>query len=63
MTQATLAFSNDHQEPLFLSSIVSFLSLVLLIGGSILVTLTYVGWRKFKATKMNKQRKKRNSNY
>lgn len=45
-----------------LSGFVPFLSLLVLIGGSILITLSYVSWRKYKASKLNKQIKKRNSN-
>lgn len=46
-----------------LSGFVSFLPLLILIGGSILITLSYVSWRKYKASKRNKKIKKRNSNY
>lgn len=45
-----------------LSSFVPFFTLLILIGGSILLTLSYVSWRKYKGYKLNKKIKKRNSN-
>ncbi len=54
---------NDHQQTFVLSNILSFVSLVLVIGGSIVLTLTYVAWRKFKGMKSTKERKNSKANH
>jgi len=57
------AVEHNKETASFLKSgFVPFLSLIILIGGSITVTLTYVSWRKYKANKMADKTKKRNSN-
>ncbi|NLI67030.1 MAG: hypothetical protein GX374_00085 [Bacilli bacterium] len=54
--------SAEHQGNVLFSSIVPFFSLLLLIGGSIILTLTYVSWRKYKGTEYKKKKGKRNVN-
>jgi len=53
---------HDSNRSILLSGFVPFLSLLILIGGSILITLSYVSWRKYKGNKVNKQVEKRDSN-
>lgn len=55
--------ANNEETPFLISGFVPFLSLILLIGGSITLTLTYVSWRKYKANKIKYKKKKRNSNH
>lgn len=50
-----------EKESIGIASYVPFISLLCLIGGSIIVTLFYVAWRKFRANK-NKV-KKHHSNH
>jgi len=50
----------DNESFILLSSIVPFFPLLLLIGGSILLTLSYVSWRKYRGNKLNKKRADRN---
>ncbi|HZW68857.1 MAG TPA: sporulation protein YpjB [Pseudogracilibacillus sp.] len=57
------AEEHNKERPSFLvSGFVPFLSLIILIGGSITLTLTYVSWRKYRANKLSDKTKKRNSN-
>ena len=53
---------NKSHSHILLSSFVPFFSLLLLIGGSIVITLSYVSWRKYKGTEYEKKLQKRNPN-
>lgn len=53
----------ELEQSIVFSDFMPFLSLLLLIGGSILLTLLYVSWRKYKGSKKSKEIKKHNSNY
>lgn len=59
---ASRIVKENNTSPL-LSGFVPFLSLVILIGGSILITLSYVSWRKYKANKIKEKLKDHNSNH
>lgn len=54
---------SELKQSFTLTGFVPFMSLLILIGGSIVITLVYVSWRKYRGIKQNKQIKKRNSNY
>lgn len=54
---------NNKEEHLFNPApMVPFYILILLIGGSIVLTLTYVSWRKYRGFNKNKRSVKRKSN-
>lgn len=57
-----LQISIERQGHPLLSSMVPFFSLVILIGGSIVITLSYVSWRKYKGTEYQKKMQKRKPN-
>lgn len=53
---ATEQLTNDH----YTVSIVPFYWMILIIGGLIIVTLSYVSWRKYKGDKKSRQKRKPN---
>lgn len=55
-------YEKNIEKSFLLSGFVPFLSLIILIGGSILITLSYVSWRKYKASKLKSDVQKRKSN-
>jgi len=46
----------ENTNELYVSSIVPFYWMITLIGGIIMITLTYVSWRKYKGQKQQKKR-------
>lgn len=66
---SSIHFATNGSHPLedkttsLLSGFIPFLSLLMLIGGSIIVTLLYVGWRKYKGSQSREKIKKHKSNY
>lgn len=51
-----------NDSVVLLSSFAPFVALLILIGGSILLTLTYVSWRKYRGIKKLQKHRKEKSN-
>lgn len=67
MPNGNVYYATNGQRKLdqvsLLSGFVPFLSLLILIGGSIIITLFYVSWRKYRGNKLREKIKKENSNH
>ena|SRR5690625_3802203 len=50
----------EASDEIYATSIVPFYWMIMLIGGIIIITLSYVGWRKYKGDQ--KKRRKRDTN-
>lgn len=61
-TYSAANHKESSNDAVFLSGFVSFLSLVIVIGGSIIITLLYVSWRKYKGHRTNDKSKKHKFN-
>lgn len=51
----------EQAEEHHISSIVPFYWMIMLIGGIILITLSYVSWRKYRGHKKNKRKRDANN--
>jgi len=47
----------EQQEEMYISSFVPFYWMIMLIGGVIIVTLSYVSWRKYKGQKQEQKKR------
>lgn len=47
----------ENREDVYISSIIPFYWMIMLIGGVIMVTLSYVSWRKYRGHKKNEQKR------
>lgn len=62
LIQINEAYANvENREDIYISSIVPFYWMIMLIGGVIMVTLSYVSWRKYRGHKKNKRKRDANN--